>query len=100
MSGLLAAEAESLLNAFLAFFSCEFADFDDVNIHGIGVLSFAGGREGLVRLVGGFGVPLGNFVSALPLGLEGDGLLIPIVDGRGDSVHGHDTAHEGGRDTS
>ena len=86
MSRLPAAEAESLLNAFLAFFSREFADFDDVDIHGIRVSSFGGGREGLVRLVGGFGVLLGDFVGALPLGLGGDGLLIPIVDGRGGSV--------------
>ena len=53
----------------------------------------------MVRLVGGFGVPLGDLFSMFPLGLEEDGLLVPVVDGRGDSVHRHDSVHEGGRDS-
>ena len=44
----------------------------------------------------GFGVLFEDFISALPLDLEGDGFLIPVVDGGGDSVHGHNAAHEGG----
>ena len=54
MSRFLAAETESFLNAFLSFFSSEFADFDNVGIHDIGVLSFGGVGEGLVGLMGGF----------------------------------------------
>ena len=35
-----------------------------------------------------------------PLGLEGNGLLVPVIDGGGDSVHGHDLAHEGRGDAN
>ena len=53
----------------------------------------------MVGLVGGFRVPPGNVVSSLSLGLEGDSFLVPIVDGRRYSVHGHDAAHQGGWDS-
>ena len=53
----------------------------------------------MVGLMGGPGVSLGNVVGSFPLGLESDGLLIPFVDGRGDGVHGHNAAHERGRDS-
>ena len=100
MSRLLALEAESFLHTFLALFSGEFSDFDDVYIHGVMVTSFGGGGEGMVGLMSRFRVSFGDFFSTLPLGPEGNGLLIPIIDGRRDSVHGHDSAHEGGRDAS
>ena len=45
--------------------------------------------------MGGFGVSFGNFTSTLPLGLERDGFLIPVINGGGNCVHGHDAAHEG-----
>ena len=99
MSGFSAVEAESFLNTSFAFFSREFADFDNVDIHGIGISNFGRSREGLIGLMGGFGVLLGDFIGTLPLGLEGDGFLIPIIDG-GDCVHGHDMVHEGGRNAS
>ena len=54
----------------------------------------------MVGLVGGFGVSFGDFFGAFPLGLEGDSLFVPIIDGGGNSVHRHDSAHEGGRDAS
>ena len=92
-------EAKSLFYALFVFFSSEFADFDDADIHGVRGLSFSGSEEGLIGLMSGFGVLLGDFISMLPLGLEGDGLLIPIVNGGGDCVHRHDSAHEGGRNT-
>ena len=88
-------EAESFLHTFLAFFSREFAHFDDVYVHGVRVASFGRGGEGVVGLMGGLGVSFGDFLGAFPLGLEGDGLLVPVFDGRGDCVHGHDSAHEG-----
>ena len=100
MSRLSAAEAESFLHALLAFFGHEFSYFDDIYVHGVGVTSFGRGGERVVGLVGGFRALLADFFSALPLGLERDGLLVPVVDGGGDSVHGHDSAHEGGRDSS
>ena len=43
----------------------------------------------------GFDVPPGNFVGAVPLGLEMNGFLVPVIDGSGDSIHRHDVAHEG-----
>ena len=99
MSGFPTTEAESFLHAFLTFFSCEFAYFDDVYVHGVGVASFGRGGEGVVGLMGGFRVSFGDFFGAFPLGLERDGFLVPVFNGRGDSVHGHDSAHEGGRDS-
>ena len=48
--------------------------------------------------MGQFGILFNDFFSAFPLGLEGDGLFVPVVNGGGDSVHGHDMVHEGGRD--
>ena len=98
LSGFLASETKFFLHALLAFFGSGFANFDNIDIHGVGILSFGGGREGLVGLVSRFGVLFGDFISMLPLGLEGDGLLIPIVDGRRDGVHKHDSAHEGRED--
>ena len=86
---------ESFLNASLAFFSGEFADFDNIDVHGIRVSGFRRGREGLIGLMGRFGVPFGDFISVFPLGLEGDGFLVPIINGEGDCIHGHDTAPEG-----
>ena len=58
MSRFLAVEAEFLFNAFLAFFSSKFANFNDIDIHGIRISSFHGGGEGLVGLMSGFGVAL------------------------------------------
>ena len=50
--------------------------------------------EGVVGLVGGLGVSFGDVISSFPLGLEGDGLLVPFIDGGRDGVHGHDSVHE------
>ena len=100
VSRLSAAEAEPLLHTFLTFFGSEFSNFDDVYVHGIGVTSFGGGGEGVVRLMGGFRIPLRDFVSTFPLGLEGNGHFVPAVNGCKDGVHGHDLVHEGRRDAS
>ena len=98
-SWLSAAEAESFLHTFLAFFSCEFSYFDDVYVHGVGVTGLGGGGEGVVRLVSGFRVLFRDLLSVFPLGLEVNGLFVPVVDGGRDGVHGHDSAHEGGGDS-
>ena len=100
MSRFLASETESFLHAFLAFFGGEFADLDNIDIHGIRVSSFGGGGKGLVGMVSRSGVSFGNLVGMLPLGLEGDGSLVPVIDGGGDRVHRHDPVHKGGRDAS
>ena len=47
----------------------------------------------MVGLVGGFRVSFGNIISSFALGLEGDGLLVPFVNGGGNGVHRHDSAH-------
>ena len=100
MSRLSTAEAESFLHAFLVFLGREFSYFDDIYVHGVGVTSFSGGGEGVVGLMSGFGVSFGNLFGPFPLGLEGDGLLVPIIDGGRDGVHGHDLAHKGRGDPS
>ena len=43
--------------------------------------------------MGGFGAPPGDVISSLPLSLEGEGFLVPIINGGRHSVHGHDAAH-------
>jgi len=48
----------------------------------------------LIR-VGRFHVSPSDFISAIPLGLEMNGLFVPVADGGRDGVHGHDMAHEG-----
>ena len=100
MSRFSASKTKSFLHAFLPFFGSELSDFDDVYVHGIGVLGFDGSGEGMVGLMSRFGVSFGNFISTLSLGLERNGLFIPVVDGRGNSIHRHDLAHEGGRNAS
>ena len=52
----------------------------------------------MVGLVGGFGVLFGDLFGVFPLGLERDSFFVPIVNGGGDGVHGHNSVHEGGRD--
>ena len=85
MSRLSATEAEFLLDAASAFFQGELRDFDGVDDHGVRVMGFGirGVGEGAVGLVGGFHIPLSDVIHSFPLGLEGDGLFIPVVDGGG-----------------
>ena len=96
MTGFSAVEAELLFYAAFAFFWGEFGDFDGIDDHGVRVmcLGVGGVGEGVVGLVGGFQVSLGDVVSPFPLGLEGDSLLVPFIDGGRDGVHGHDAAHQ------
>ena len=96
VAGFSAAKAEFLLNAAFAFFWGKLGDLDRVHDHGVRVvgLGVGGVREGVVGLVGGPQVSLGNVVGSLPLGLESDGLLVPFLDGGGTGVHGHNSAHE------
>ena len=95
MSGFLAVKAELLLNAASTFLGSKLGDFDGVYDHGVRVMGFGsqGVGEEMVRLVGGFGVPPGDVVSLPPLSLEGDGFLVPVVNGRWYHIHGHDAAH-------
>ena len=97
MAGFSAAKAKFLFYAAFAFFWGELGDFDCVHDHGVGVVGFGVGGvgEGVVGLMGRPRVPFGDVVGSFPLGLESDSLLVPFVDGGGDGVHGHDSAHEG-----
>jgi len=82
------------------FFGGEFGDFDGVYIHCIGVMGFRGRRgEHLIR-VGWFNVLPSNFIGAIPLSLEVNSLFVPVADGSGNGVHGHDTAHQRGGNPS
>ena len=96
VAGFSAAKAEFLFDAAFSFFWGQLRDFDCIYDHSVGVVGLGGGRvgEGMVGLMGGPGVSLGDIVGSLPLGLESNGLLVPLVDGGGDSVHRHDTVHE------
>ena len=96
MTGFSAVEAEFLFNATFVFFWGELGDFDGIDDHGVRVmgLSIGGVRKGVIGLVRGFRVSFGDVVGSIPLGLEGNCFLVPFVDGRGDGVHGHDSAHE------
>ena len=89
-------ETKLFLDAAFAFFRGKLGDFDGVDDHGVGImgLGIQGVGEGVVGLVGGFRVSFGDVISSFPLGLEGNGLLVPFVDGGRNSVHGHDSAHE------
>ena len=101
VAGFSAAKAEFLFNAAFAFFWGKLGDFDRVHDHGVQVvgLGVGGVREGVVGLMRRLQVSFGDVVSSLPLSLESDGLLVPFIDGGGDGVHGHDTAHEQGWDS-
>ena len=53
----------------------------------------------MVHLVRHFGVSFGHVIGVFPLSLEGYGLFIPVVNGRGNGVHEHDAVHQRGRDS-
>ena len=97
MTGFSAAEAEFLFNASFVFFWSKLRDFDGINDHSVRVMGFGiqGVGEGMVGLVGGLHVSFGNVVRSLPLSLEGDGFLVPFLDGGGDGIHRHDVVHQG-----
>ena len=101
ISRFLAAEAKFLLNAVFAFFGSKLEDFDDVHDHGVSVVGLGGQGVGerVVGLVGGFRVPPGDVVGLLPLSLESSGLLVSIINGGRNGIHGHDAAHQGGQDS-
>lgn len=48
----------------------------------------------MIGLAGEMDITFGNIVSTFPLGLEEDGLYVPVIDGGGDCVHGHDLPHK------
>ena len=101
VAGFSAAKAEFLFNAVFAFFWGKLGDLDRIHDHSVRVvgLGVGGVGEGVVGLMGRPRVPFGDVVGTLPLSLESDSLFVPFVDGGGNGVHGHDTAHERGWDS-
>jgi hypothetical protein len=95
VASLLASETEAFLHTPFSFFWSELANFDNVDDHGVWVV---GGfwDKGVVPLFGRLSIPGGDFFGALPLGLEGGGLLISFVNGGGVGFHGHHVFHEFG----
>ena len=81
--GFSAAETKFLLDAAFSLFWSKLRDFDGIDNHGVRVMGFdiQGGGEGVVGLMRGFRVPLGDVVGSFPLCLECDDFLVPLVDG-------------------
>ena len=90
-----ASETKPFLHTLFAFFGSEFPNFDNINIHGVGIPSFGGRWRRIGRIGGQVWSFIWRFHRHIPIGFERNGLLIPIVDGGRDSVHRHDSAHEG-----
>ena len=83
------------------FFRSEFANFNDVYVHGVGIMSRSGNiarggvrGSGFAFKVRGLSSPVGNFVSAFPLGLEFEYSVIPSIYVSGNGIHGIDSSHQ------
>ena len=90
----------AFLLAACSFFRSEFANFNGIYFHGIGITSrsgsIAGERVGGSRFaskVRGLLSSIGDFISTFPLGLEFEYLIIPSIYVNGDSIHGVDPSH-------
>ena len=94
-------EAKVILKTPLSFLGGKFLNLDGINIHGIWV-SFLLGMVVSVVLEGNKWVipSLGNFVGPFPNLFEMEGLLVPFLHGSWDNVHGVNSSHELGRDSS
>ena len=95
-------EAKVVLKTPLPFFRGEFLDSDGIDIHGIWVLFFLGVVVIPAVLEGNKWVisPLGNFICPFPNLFEMKGLLVPFLHGGWDNVHGVNSSHKLGRDSS
>ena len=94
----------TLTSAFLlaacSFFGSVFANFNGIYLHGIGIMSRSGniarGRVGGNRFaseVRGLLSLVGDFISAFPLGLEFEHLVVPSINVGGNGIHGVDSSH-------
>ena len=98
----MAFEAKVVLKTSLSFFGGEFLDSDGIDIHGIWVLFFLGVVVIPVVLEGNEWVisPFCNFIGSFPNLFEMKGLLVPLFHGGWDDVHGVNSSHKLGRNSS
>ena len=96
-------EAKVIIKTSLSFFRGKFLNSDGVNIHGFWV-SFLLGMVVVASVVlegeEWVASSLGDFVGSFPNLLEVEGLLVPFFHGGWNSVHGVDSSHELGGDSS
>ena len=95
-------EAKVVFKTPLSFFRGEFLDSDGINIHGIWVSFLLGVVVIPVVLEGNEWVipSLGDFIGPFPNLFEMKGLLVPFLHGGWDDVHGVNSPHKLGRDSS
>ena len=98
----MAFEAKVVLKTSLSFLGGEFLDSDGIDIHGIWVSFFLGVVVIPVVLEGNEWVisPLGDFVGSFPNLFEMKGLLVPFFHGGWDDVHGVNSSHQLGGNSS
>ena len=102
MSRFTTLEAKVVLETPLSFFGGEFLDSDGIDIHGIWVSFLLGMVVIPVVLEGNKWVisSFGDFVGPFPNLFGMEGLLVPFLHGGWDNVHGVDSSHKLGRDSS
>ena len=102
MSWLSTFEAKVVLKTPLSFLRGEFLDSDGIDIHSIwnlfllGVVVISVVLEGNKWVVSSFG----DFVGPFPNLFEMKSLLVPFLHGGWDDVHGVNSSHKLGRDSS
>ena len=103
MSGFATFEAKVVVKTPLSFFRGEFLDTDCIYIHGVGV-SFLLSMIVVISVVlereKGVVSSLGNLIGSFPNMFEVETLLVPFLHGGWDGVHGVDSSHELGGDSS
>ena len=98
---LAAVEAKSFLGTLLSFFWGQpFWEIDHIDVHSVEVFSHSGGRGESLESLGSPSTLLGNLLCTIPLVLEVSHLDVPFIDFFRDSVKGHDSFHEWGRNSS
>ena len=102
MSRFTAFEAKVVLKTPLSFLRGEFLNSDGIDIHGIWVSFFLGVVVIPVVLEGNEWVisPFGDFVGSFPNLFEMKGLLVPFFHGGWDDVHGVNSSHQLGGNSS
>ena len=81
-------EAETFFDASFSFFWCKSSNLYYIDVHSVGIsISGSRGGEGMISSFCGLLVTLRDFFSSFPLRLEMNGLGIPFLYLRGNSVH-------------
>ena len=99
VSAFAAVEAKSFLGTLLMFFrGHSFWELDCVNVHGICVPSCVRRGERLEGL-GGPSASLSDLFHVIPLVLEVGGFSVPVINFIWDGIKGHDLLHKQGGDS-